>query len=187
MVRKLLLEWSPSRLSFAHLAMDGSGEAYGSDFTPKKRTSGNIPNSSRSQLGVCIVYQSPMHPFLLVSIQQNSFFATVQDERSKRRSRLHCKKKCNEWLCYSAALSSAATLIAPDKWMNQTNTPNASTEWGRRSTIGSVSLCSNREIISPRTRTPRLQRLDHLCILFFDEALAFLPLGGIALRHIFGH
>jgi hypothetical protein len=177
MVRNRLLEWSPSRLSFAHLAMDGSGEADGSDFAPKKRTSGNIPNSSRSQR------QDERSTFYTTKFLfcygtgwtfQTSIAAPLQ-------------KKCNEWLCYSAALSSAATVIAPDKWMNQTNTPNASTEWGRRSTIGSVSLCSNREIISPRTRTPRLQRLDHLCILFFDEALAFLPLGGIALRHIFGH
>jgi hypothetical protein len=96
--------------------MDGSGEAYGSDFTPKKRISGNIPNSSRSQRQVyalsinrrCIhssYYLYNKIPFLL----RYRMNVPNVDRGST------AKKKCNEWLCYSAALSSAATVIAPDK------------------------------------------------------------------------
>jgi len=40
---------------------------------------------------------------------------------------------------------------------------------------------SDEEIIGHQSPTPQLPWLDHPCILFFDEALAFLPLDGIAL------
>jgi len=81
------------------------------------------------------------------------------------------------------SLSSAPTMIAPD----ESNEYSKHIYWVRAEVNYQIrSLCSNQENINPQTQTPQLPQLDHLGTLFFDEALAFLPLGGIALCHRFG-
>jgi hypothetical protein len=60
--------------------------------------------------------------------------------------------------------------------MNPMNTSKL--EKAQRSTSCHLthSSCPAEELIGPQT--PQLPRSGHLCILFFDEALASLPLDG---------
>lgn len=75
-------------------------------------------------------------------------------------------------------LNSAPAMIVPDE--SNEYSKHFYSVWGRGVHV------SDEEIIDPQARTLQLPQLDHPCILFFDEALTFLPLGGIALGHRFG-
>ena len=134
------------------LASYESEEVDDSAFTPKGESQGISQISVSHSIRRCMYglsgYQLPMHSFLLLSIQQNSFSLRYR--------------------------------------MNIPNVDHGSKHiyWVRAEVNYQIrSLCSNQENINPQTQTPQLPQLDHLCTLFFDEALAFLPLGGIALCH----
>lgn len=100
-----LLEWSPSELSL--LASYGSEEVHDSVFTPKRESLGISLISVGHSMRRCMYGLSIANAFFPSTFYTPKFlFATIQEERSKRRSLCLCCDKNAEWecLCYSTRL-----------------------------------------------------------------------------------